>query len=457
MPSSWTTATSTASCSTARRRASRSPLASPAARGARAERVVRPRRAHVAATRTGRVASWPDRSIYELHIGTFTPEGTLDSAIARLDRPRRSRHRLRRAAAGERLQRHAQLGVRRRALVRRARRLRRPGGVPALRRRLPPCAGSASSRTSSTTTSVRAATICRSSVRTCATAERNTWGSSIDLDEPEVRRYIVENALMWMRDHHVDGLRLDAVHALKDSSPRHILQELAEETDALSAHVGRPLTLIAESDLNDATLIAAREADGYGLTARSGATTTTTLLHVAVSGETDRLLRRLRAAVGAGEGRDRRLLPRRQLVVVPRAGARSSDRSADPDLAPGDVQPGSRPDRQPRRGRPALADPRRGRARDRGRADRALAVHPDAVHGRGVGGLDPVAVLHVASRAGARPCDGRGTDRRVRRHGLGPLARSRPQDPETFTRSKLRLGRARRRACTRASSRSTAT
>ena len=190
--------------------------------------------------------------------------------------PRRPRHRVRRAAAGERLQRHAQLGLRRRALVRRARGVRRTGGVPALRRRLPRGAGSASSRTSSTTTSVRAATTCPSSVRTSATAERNTWGSSIDLDEPEVRRYIVENALMWMRDYHVDGLRLDAVHALKDSSARHILQELAEATDALSAHLGRPLTLIAESDLNDATLIAAREAGGLRPRRRSGATTTTT-------------------------------------------------------------------------------------------------------------------------------------------------------------------------------------
>jgi maltooligosyltrehalose trehalohydrolase len=116
-------------------------------------------------------------------------------------------------------------------------------------------------------------------------AERNTWGSSIDLDEPEVRRYIVENALMWLRDHHVDGLRLDAVHALKDSSERHILRELAEGADALSAHVGRPLTLIAESDLNDATLIAAREAGGYGLAAQ-WSDDYHHALHVAVSGET---------------------------------------------------------------------------------------------------------------------------------------------------------------------------
>lgn len=117
------------------------------------------------------------------------------------------------------------------------------------------------------------------------TGERNTWGDSINLDEPAVRSYIVDNALMWLREYHVDGLRLDAVHALLDNSDQHILQELAEASDALSAHLGRPLTLIAESDMNDPKLILPREAGGYGLTAQWSddwhhAT------HVAVTGET---------------------------------------------------------------------------------------------------------------------------------------------------------------------------
>jgi maltooligosyltrehalose trehalohydrolase len=98
----------------------------------------------------------------------------------------------------------------------------------------------------------------------------NTWGASVNLDAPEVRSYIVQNALMWLRDYHVDGLRLDAVHALVDDSPKHILQELSEEADALSAFLGRPLTLIAESDLNDPKLITPREGGtgGYGLNAQ---------------------------------------------------------------------------------------------------------------------------------------------------------------------------------------------
>ncbi|MET0577459.1 MAG: malto-oligosyltrehalose trehalohydrolase, partial [Ilumatobacteraceae bacterium] len=114
---------------------------------------------------------------------------------------------------------------------------------------------------------------------------RNTWGDAVDLTSPEVRRYILDNAAMWFRDHHVDGLRLDAVHALVDDSPVHILQELAEQTDALAAADGRPRFLIAESDLNDPTLITPRESSGYGLHAQ-WSDDFHHALHVALTGET---------------------------------------------------------------------------------------------------------------------------------------------------------------------------
>ncbi|MFG6475376.1 malto-oligosyltrehalose trehalohydrolase [Microbacterium sp. P06] len=114
---------------------------------------------------------------------------------------------------------------------------------------------------------------------------RNTWGDSVNLDEQPVRDYIIDNALMWLRDYHVDGLRLDAVHALHDDQPVHILQQLAEASDALSAHLGRPLTLIAESDMNDPKLILPREAGGYGLAAQ-WSDDWHHAAHVAVSGET---------------------------------------------------------------------------------------------------------------------------------------------------------------------------
>jgi maltooligosyltrehalose trehalohydrolase len=100
---------------------------------------------------------------------------------------------------------------------------------------------------------------------------RNTWGDLVNLDGPgseQVRRYIIDNALRWLRDFHLDGLRLDAVHALQDSSPTHLLQQLAAEVADLSAQLGRPLPLIAESDLNDPTLISPTERGGYGLDAQ---------------------------------------------------------------------------------------------------------------------------------------------------------------------------------------------
>jgi len=95
------------------------------------------------------------------------------------------------------------------------------------------------------------------------------WGPAVNLDQPgsdEVRRFLIGNALMWLRDFHVDGLRLDAVHAFEDHRALHFLEELAVEVQALGARLNRELVLIAESDLNDPRLVGSREAGGYGLT-----------------------------------------------------------------------------------------------------------------------------------------------------------------------------------------------
>ncbi|MEV4663838.1 malto-oligosyltrehalose trehalohydrolase [Micromonospora echinofusca] len=103
------------------------------------------------------------------------------------------------------------------------------------------------------------------------TEQSNTWGRTVNLDGPHsdgVRRYIVDSILMWLRDYHVDGLRLDAVHAMPDSRATGWLEEVAIEVEALATHLGRPLSLIAESDLNDPTLITPREAGGFGLHAQ---------------------------------------------------------------------------------------------------------------------------------------------------------------------------------------------
>ncbi|WP_164702747.1 malto-oligosyltrehalose trehalohydrolase [Modestobacter sp. KNN46-3] len=99
----------------------------------------------------------------------------------------------------------------------------------------------------------------------------NTWGNSINLSGPdsdEVRRYVLDNALMWLRDMHADGLRLDAVHALVDERATHVLEEMAAEVAKLSVAEGRPLTLIAESDLNDPRMVTPRVAGGTGLDAQ---------------------------------------------------------------------------------------------------------------------------------------------------------------------------------------------
>jgi malto-oligosyltrehalose trehalohydrolase len=95
------------------------------------------------------------------------------------------------------------------------------------------------------------------------------WGPAVNLDQPgsaEVRAFIIENALMWLRDYHLDGLRLDAVHALADSSDVHVLEQLAVAVADLAKHRGRELVLIAESDANDPRFAAPREEGGYGLT-----------------------------------------------------------------------------------------------------------------------------------------------------------------------------------------------
>ncbi|CAG5018440.1 Malto-oligosyltrehalose trehalohydrolase [Dyadobacter sp. CECT 9275] len=94
------------------------------------------------------------------------------------------------------------------------------------------------------------------------------WGSAINFDDAwcdGVRKYYLENALMWFRDFHIDALRLDAVHAIKDLSPLHVLQEMRQQADALSIQTGRPYYLIAELDLNDTRFINPQEKGGFGL------------------------------------------------------------------------------------------------------------------------------------------------------------------------------------------------
>ncbi|MBC7325071.1 MAG: malto-oligosyltrehalose trehalohydrolase, partial [Moorella sp. (in: Bacteria)] len=100
---------------------------------------------------------------------------------------------------------------------------------------------------------------------------RTPWGRALNFDGPgsdEVRRFFIENALFWLTEFHLDGLRLDAVHAIVDTSARPFLAELAATVRRQAERLGRRFYLVAESDLNDARLILPPVLGGYGLDAQ---------------------------------------------------------------------------------------------------------------------------------------------------------------------------------------------
>jgi maltooligosyltrehalose trehalohydrolase len=99
---------------------------------------------------------------------------------------------------------------------------------------------------------------------------RTPWGEALNFDGPgsdHVRSFFIANALMWQTDFHIDALRLDAVHAIKDTSAYPFLAELADSCRKRASELRRPFYLIAESDQNDARLVRPAELGGYGLDA----------------------------------------------------------------------------------------------------------------------------------------------------------------------------------------------
>jgi maltooligosyltrehalose trehalohydrolase len=97
---------------------------------------------------------------------------------------------------------------------------------------------------------------------------KTPWGEAMNLDGPysnEVRNYFIENAIYWFDKFHIDALRIDAVHGIFDMNAKHFLGELAEAVEDFSLKKGRKFYLIAESDLNDTRVIQSREKGGYGL------------------------------------------------------------------------------------------------------------------------------------------------------------------------------------------------
>lgn len=208
--------------------------------------------------------------IYELHLGTFTSEGTLDSAIAKLGYLRElgvTHVELMPVAAFDGNHGWGYDGV---ALFA----VHEPYGGPDALKRFVDAAhniglavlldvvynhfGPSGNYTSKFGPYL-------------TDAHRTPWGDAVNLEEAgshRVRRFFLDNAQMWLRDFHIDGLRLDAVHSFVDRSAIHFLEQLAAEVETLGATIGRTLVLIAESDLNDPRIVTPRECGGLGMDAQ---------------------------------------------------------------------------------------------------------------------------------------------------------------------------------------------
>jgi maltooligosyltrehalose trehalohydrolase len=224
--------------------------------------------------------------VYELHVGTFTPEGTLDAALGRLDHLRSigvDLVELMPVNAVNGVHNWGYDGVLWHAV-------HEPyGGPPAYQRFVDGCHAAGLGVIQDVVYNhLGPSGNYLPEFGPYLKPGRNTWGDLVNLDgdgSAEVRRFILDNVRMWLADYHVDGLRIDAVHALADSSELHLLEEMAIEVAALSAHQRRPLTLIAESVINDPKLITPREAGGYGLDAQ-WSDDYHHAVHVALTGET---------------------------------------------------------------------------------------------------------------------------------------------------------------------------
>ncbi|WP_420147581.1 malto-oligosyltrehalose trehalohydrolase [Spirosoma sp.] len=103
------------------------------------------------------------------------------------------------------------------------------------------------------------------------TRYQTPWGNALNFDDDysdSVRRYFIENVLMWFRDLHIDALRIDAAHAIHDTRETHVLREIKQYVDELIRQTGRPYYLIVETDQNETKFIASLAAKGYGMDAQ---------------------------------------------------------------------------------------------------------------------------------------------------------------------------------------------
>ncbi len=121
-----------------------------------------------------------------------------------------------------------------------------------------------------------------------------------------MRRFFCDNAQMWLRDFHIDGLRIDAVHSFVDRSAIHFLEQLAMEVETLGATLGRSLVLIAESDLNDPRIVTPRDCGGFGMDAQWSDDFHHALFAVLSRETARRILQRFRISCSTCQGDRRR-------------------------------------------------------------------------------------------------------------------------------------------------------
>ena len=101
-----------------------------------------------------------------------------------------------------------------------------------------------------------------------STTETTIWGGSVNVANPHVRQFVIDNVMQWLRDYHFDAMRLDAVAVIKDPTDYHILAELSDRVAELGASLGRKVSLIAESDLNEPSMVTATNQGGMGMDAQ---------------------------------------------------------------------------------------------------------------------------------------------------------------------------------------------
>lgn len=208
--------------------------------------------------------------IYEVHVGTFTPEGTLDAAREKLDWLHGlgiTHVQLMPVAAFPGKQGWGYDGVDLFAV-------HEPyGGPEALQRFVDACHGQGLAVLMDVVYNhLGPSGNYLAKFGPYFTASHHTpWGDAVNLEgagSHEVRRFFCDNARLWLRDYHCDGLRLDAVHAYTDRSAIHFMEQIGADVRALETEAGRRYVVIAESDLNDPRVVTPVVAGGYGLDAQ---------------------------------------------------------------------------------------------------------------------------------------------------------------------------------------------